>query len=420
MHPVSRRQFLTASAALATGAVVGTRVARACLPPPDPTTDPRMLVAGNTRFGLDLYGQLRTDTGNLFLSPLSISAALAMTTAGAKGKTLDEMTEVLHLPENPHPRFGNLLASLNDQEMPLPTRQPNVPRGYDFSIANAIWAQQGFPWREEFKQLVARHYSAGTNDVDYTTNPEAARVTINNWVQKQTREKIKDLIPAGLITRLTRMVLTNAIYFKGQWAARFEKSATKQQPFLLADGGKVEVPLMHRVGSYSYAETEGYQLVELPYAGSRIGMVVVLPRKPDGLPQVEKELTAARLADDLARLAPERAVHLSLPRFKAEKAFSLKKPLMALGMKAPFVAADFSGMNRGNESLSISEVIHKALVEVDEEGTTAAAGTAVIVAKADAAPPTPKHIRADHPFLFLLRDTHTGSVLFLGRVTNPV
>lgn len=402
-----RRNFLTASAALAAGGAAG-RLGIAAQAP-----DWAKLVAGNTGFGFDLYGRLRGDAGNLFLSPFSISTALGMCAAGAKGATLDEMTKVLRLPADAHPAFGAVLKSLNEE--------PDAKkRGFTLSAANALWAQKGYPWRPEYKRLVAADYAAGLFDVEFISAAEEARGTINAWVEKETRDKIRELLPRGTVTRDTRLVLTNAIYFKGDWLDPFKKDATKDQPFTLADGKKVDAPLMHRVGGYLYAENDAFQVLDLPYTGRRVSMTVVLPRKADGLAAVEKEVTADKLSETLKALRYEREVHVHLPRFRVEKAFTLNEPLQALGMKAAFRGADFSGMHTGGEQLDITAVLHKAFVDVNEEGTEAAAATGVVVGVTSAAPPPkPKHFRADRPFLFLIRDAKTGSVLFLGRLENP-
>lgn len=408
MNALSRRKFLTASAALGAGALVP-RFALA-----EDKPDTAKLVAGNTAFGCDLYGELKAEAGNLFLSPFSISTALAMAAAGARGKTLEEMEKVLHLPASAPTAFGAVLKSLNDEPDPK-------KRGFALSTANALWAQQGYPWRPEYKKLAADDFGTGLFDVDYKANAEGARATINAWVEKETKEKIKDLLPRGSVTGLTRLVLTNAIYFKGDWQEKFKKEQTKDLPFTTADGKKTDAPLMHRVGRYLYAETDDYQVLDLPYAGNRVSMTVVLPRKPDGLPAAEKELTGEKLAAVLKGLRPEKEVHVHLPKFKVEKSFTLNRPLKALGMKSAFAGADFSGMHTGGEQLDISAVIHKAFVDVNEEGTEAAAATGVVIEATSAAPPPkPKYFRADRPFLYLIRDQKTGSVLFLGRLSEPV
>jgi serpin B len=408
MTRLSRRKFLAVSGALAAGAAAA-RLGFAA----DPAPESADLAAGTTAFGLDLYGKLKDAAGNVFLSPFSVSTALAMTAAGARGKTLEEMAAVLRLPENPHRAYRLMLLSLNT--IPEAKGKP----AYQLSTANALWAQEGYPWRAEYKKLVAEHYAAGLFDVDFASDPDAVREQINEWVKVQTREKIKDLLGPRVVTLLTRLVLTNAIYFKGDWVDAFKKEATRDRPFFLADGGKVDVPLMHRTGPYHYAEADGYQLLDLPYQGGRVSMTVLLPRKPDGLAAVEKGLTADRLAGDLKRLRPEERVHLYLPRFRVEKGFELTGPLQALGMKAAFDAADFGGMHTGPEKFKISRVVHKAFVDVNEEGTEAAGATGVVLEAASPPPPQPKEFRADRPFLFLIRDSATGSVLFLGRVTNP-
>lgn len=412
MNTLSRRQFLSTSAAVAASLATGelrSPFARAA----EDKIDTAKLVAGNTAFGCELYGELKSDTGNLFLSPFSISTALGMTAAGARGKTFEEMEKVLHLPKDAPAAFGAVLKSLNDE--------PDAKkRGFTLSTANALWAQQGYPWRAEYKKLVADDFGAGLFDVDFKGNAEAARDTINAWVEKETRDKIKNLLPQGSITGLTRLVLTNAIYFKGDWAVKFKKEDTKEAPFMLADGKKAEAPLMHRVGAFMYAETEGYQVLDMPYVGNRLSMTVILPRKPDGLPTVEKELTGEKLALVLKELHKEKIVHVHLPKFKVEKSFTLNKPLQAMGMKVAFAGADFSGMHKGGEDLNISAVLHKAFVDVNEEGTEAAAATGVVVTTTSAVPPPkPKYFRADHPFLYMIRDHTTGSVLFMGRLVEP-
>ena len=407
MNALSRRRFLSTSAAVAAGAFTG-NYGRAAGP------DTAKLVAGNTAFGCELYSELKAEAGNLFLSPFSISTALSMAAAGAKGRTAEEMDRVLHLPADAPAAFGEVLKSLNA----APAGKQK--RGFTLSTANALWAQQGYPWRPEYKKLAATDFGAGLYDVDFKGNAEAARAVVNAWVEKETHDKIKELLPQGSVTIDTRLVLTNAIYFKGDWQTPFEKKATKELPFTLASGKKAEMPLMHRVGGYLYAEADGYQMLDLPYAGNRVSMTVILPKKPDGLTAVEKELTGDKLGAALQGLRFEKEVHVHLPRFKVERSFTLNKPLMALGMKAAFTAADFGKMHMGGEDLNISAVLHKAFVDVNEEGTEAAAATGVVIATTSLAPPPkPKHFRADHPFLFLIRDHTTGSVLFLGRLSEP-
>ncbi len=381
---------------------------------PSPSAD---LVAGNTAFALDLYAKLRGQQGNLFLSPFSISTALAMTSAGARGNTLDEMQKVLHLTKEPHAAFGELLKKIH---------AAGAKGKYELTTANAIWAQQGFPWRGEFTDLVTKSYGAGFFPVDFAGKPEPARQRINAWVEKETKEKIKELIPQGVIDPLTRMVLTNAIYFKGNWATQFKKANTKDQPFHLEGGKKAEAPLMHQLGTYGYSEAaigagDRVQILSLPYVGKELSMIAVLPAAGK-LASLEAKLSAENLAKWTAPLRQQK-INVYLPRFQLEmdQPISLKQPLIAMGMKDAFDdrKADFFGMHSGKEMLLITEVLHKAFVDVNEEGTEAAAATGVVVGVRSDAPASPPVFRADHPFLFFIRDNATGSVLFLGRYTGP-
>lgn len=381
---------------------------------PDPNSNP--VVSGNTAFGVNLYDQLNNEAGNVFYSPFSVSAALAMTAAGAKGETLTQMQKVLHLPPEQgiaDSGFQKLFAALNAGD-------PKT-RGFTLSVANAIFAQKGYPWRPEFKNRVTGQYGAGLKEADFISNPEEERKTINTWVEKETRDRIKDLLAKGTITPLTRMVLANAIYFKGDWETEFRKDLTLMQPFIHADGTHLDTPLMHRVGRFAHTELDGFQIAELPYKGGETSMVVLLPDQPNGLAALEKKLTADALRTWLRRLRPTPDVQLYLPKFKLETDYGLNDPLKALGMVDAFGGkADFTGMSAGAEDLAISAVIHKAFVEVNEEGTEAAAATAVVI-RATAAPvdpPKPVIFRADHPFLFLIRHRPTDSVLFMGRYSD--
>jgi serpin B len=408
----SRRQFLAASAAFAASPFVSRLFARE---KPPMATNP--VPAANLAFGCDLYAQLRADSGNLFFSPFSIESALAMTACGAKGNTLAEMRKVLHLPSDTgatNTGFKTLLTALNGDG------KSAGQRGYELSVANALWGMQGYPWRKEFLDVTTASYGAGLVEVNFANEP-AARTTINTWVEDHTNKKIKDLIPPGLLDGLTRMVLTNAVYFKGKWEKEFTKSATKDGPFTLADGSKQDVPLMNRTDRMRYAETDDLQAVELAYKGGETAMTVLLPKKPDGLAALEKKLSADVFDGVMKGLQAERVV-LTLPRFKAETKYTLNDPLIALGMKDAFNErrADFTAMHSSPETLYIQKVLHKAFVEVNEEGTEAAAATGVVmVARAAPVPERPKVFRADRPFLFLIRHVPTNTVLFLGRFEKP-
>ena len=380
------------------------------------------LAAGNTRFALALYGGLCGKKGNLFVSPYSISAALAMTRQGARGETARQMDEVLHFPADCAAAFGKLDAALEAPEVSVYRDGKSVREpAYAFSVANALWMQQGYPLLPAFLDSMKDAFGAGLERTDFGQT-EAARSQINEWVEKETRERIRDLVPEGAITPLTRLVLANAIYLKAGWADPFKKAATKDEPFrLAAGGGTVDVPLMRRTGRYRYAEADGLQVLELPYRGNALSMVVLLPAKVDGLPAVEDALDAEHLAAWLGALASTQ-VEVHLPRFEVTQGLNLNEVLAGLGMKDAFSAqdADFSGMTEA-ERLSIGAVIHKAFVAVDEVGTEAAAATAVAMLGmgAPVRQPDPVVFRADRPFLFLIRHAATGTVLFLGRLVDP-
>ncbi len=372
----------------------------------------------DNQFALDLYAQLRGQQGNLFFSPYSISTALAMTRAGARGDTAAEMDKVMHfaLPQDKlNPAFGALIHQVNGDPA-------NTKRGYQLNTANALWAQKGYEFKPEFLKITKDDYEAGLNEVDFKTAAEQARQTINAWVEKQTRDKIKDLLHQGDLTGDTRLVLTNAIYFKGEWASQFKKDRTKDAPFHLTADKSKDVPLMHQTGEYGYLDGGSFQALEMPYGGNDLSMVVLLPKKIDGLADLEKELTADKLAGWVGKLYRQKVI-VSLPKFKTEQRVSLKQTLSDMGMKLAFLddKADLSGVAGEPHDLHISDVIHKAFIDVNEEGTEAAAATAVAVATASAVrvpEPTPE-FRADHPFLFLIRDTRNDSILFLGRLAEP-
>lgn len=424
---LSRRAFLSLSGVAGAGALAANlfpSFARACLPPIDPMHEAKTLAAGINAFTHDLHARLAKDTrGDLFFSPFSIEAALAMTAAGARGDTLDEMQKALHLPTDPHAAFGTLINHLNSAGR-------DKLRPYELTVANAIWAQKGFPWHKEFIELTQKHYGSGLTDVNFA-EPEAARKLINEWVEKQTREKIKNLIGPKVLDALTRMVLVNAIYFKGTWLYQFDKKHTKGAPFTRADGTKVDVPLMAQTATLNYGESselvipagervavragEKVQVLELPYAGKELSMLVFLPETATGTHWLAEWITPERLGR--LELSPTE-VQVALPRFKTEGSYSLQPALTDLGMKKAFgPQADFTGMAPRGNDLYIAHVLHKAFVDVNEEGTEAAAATAVVVK--ERAAPRVTEFRADRPFVFAIRDNATNTVLFLGRYTGP-
>ena len=368
------------------------------------------VVQGNTAFALDLYGQLRSRAGNLFFSPLSLSLALAMTYVGAQGQTAEQMATVLHFPANQeqmHQAFAAMSKDLLDHK----------EKKYQLHIANALWGQKGYHFRDAFLQTTKTYYGAGLNEVDFRTAAEEARQTINAWVEEQTKEKIKDLIPPGALDALTRLVLTNAIYFKGDWVLPFKKEQTKDEAFKVSATQQVTVPMMQQTAFFNYLDGEGFQALELPYVGDTLSMVVLLPKKIDGLVNFEGSLSVETLTEWLSKLE-SREVVVSLPRFTMTVEFALKEVLSAMGMPLAFSGeADFSGISE-EEKLHIADVFHKAFVDVNEEGTEAAAATGVVVRTTALGPP-PAVFRADHPFLFLIRDVRSGGIVFLGRLVQP-
>jgi serpin B len=375
--------------------------------------DTKQAVDGNTQFALDLYSRLRTKDGNLFFSPYSISTALAMTYAGARGETAREMADTLHFtldPQRLHPAFARLM---HDVQGGGQARKAQV------YVANALWGQQGFRFQPEFLKLTQERYGAGLREVDFRGAAEASRLAINSWVEEQTKNKIKDLLQQGIIKSNTRLVLTNAIHFKAAWQHSFPEHLTRDETFYAA-GKQGKVRMMHGSLRMGYAANDVCQVVNIPYENGEMSMLVFLPKKRDGLAELEKALTVANLKTWLGALS-NHAVDLKLPKFKVTSQFSLGQTLQAMGMKTPFDPdrADFSGMS-SQDPLFISAVIHKAFVDVNEKGTEAAAATAVVIASPSAAPrPLPRAtFHADHPFVYVLRDNRTGSVLFVGRVSD--
>ena len=369
------------------------------------------VTAGNNRFTFDLYRRFATDPAhageNLFFSPYSISSALAITYEGARGTTADEMESVLHLPKNDTLRregFTAIDASLNRRDT-----------NYTLRTANALWVEETYSLLPEYIETTAHWYRANVTNLDFKSDPEGSRETINRWVEGETEEKIRDLLPANSIDPLTRLVITNAIYFKGTWAKQFDPARTTEEEFRVAPNRAVMVPMMHGNAIYPYAETDTLQVLEMPYAhGNETGlaMFVLLP-KDDNLTAVEETLDAERFAD-LRKSLVSQSVRVAFPKFTLEMGYLLPGVLAAMGMPTAFTGdADLSGID-GTRGLFITGVFHKAFVDVNEEGTEAAAATGVVAGKGA----TPA-FRADHPFIFLIVEKDSGTVLFMGRVVNP-
>ena len=341
--------------------------ARGAQPPLPAAADRAAVAEGGNAFAVQLYGQLREQSGNLFFSPGSISTALAMAYAGARGDTASSMAKTLHFtlpPDRLDPAMGALLRDLNA-----------VHDGYQLSVANALWAQRGYAFLNSFLNIMNNDYGAGLNQVDFKGSTEAARLTINQWVEQKTANKIKDLLPSGALKPTTRLVLTNAIYFKGDWQTQFDKAQTKDEDFHLSPAQTKKVPLMHREGGFNYFNGGTFQVLEIPYKSNELSMVIFLPKDPGGLAALEQSLTSSNTQQWLGQLSPVPKVIVTIPKFKTTQQFELAGTLAAMGMPQAFTAsADFSGMT-GKKDLAISAVIHKAYIDVNEEGTEAAAAT---------------------------------------------
>lgn len=387
-----------------------------------PTAEPPFsssedVVEANNRFALDLYARLADkDDGNLFFSPWSISSALAITWEGARGTTADEIRSVFHFPDNStvmREGFAGANADINRGDS-----------GSTLRSANALWAEQTFPFLPEYISTAERTYGAKTTNLDFVTRPDESRKMINRWVEGQTEEKIRDLLPDGSINPRTRLVITNAIYFKGTWVKQFNESTTTEEDFLTGDGTIVRVPMMQRTDKdaiYRYGETGTLQVLGMPYessSGRQLSMLVLLP-KGGNLAKVEQSLDLTGLFELRQNLTSQR-VNVSFPKFSLETKYSLPGALSAMGMPTAFTRdADFSGMD-GKRDLFIDDVIHQAFVEVDEEGTEAAAATAVVIRMTSLQLEEPVPVfRADHPFIILIQDDETGNILFMGRVMDP-
>ena len=381
---------------------------------------PPSFAADNNEFAFDMYGHLRQQPGNLVFSPLSIRTVLAMAEAGARGETAVQMRNALCIssPEKlQHGAFATAIARLNRA----------ADAEYEVAVANSLWGQEGAPLLAEFLDVIARLYDGTMNHVDFQRRMEAARA-INRWVETQTRKNIRELISSDSLHADTRLVLVNAVYFKGKWELQFDKAATRDEPFHSGGGGKVRAPLMHQKERVEYIQGNGYQADELLFRGGEVSLLILLPDRKDGLQELEQTLDARVLDECVAQLVT-RTVNLFLPRFKMRwGTVDARDPLTALGMTLAFTRfqADFSGINghgpSDEDGLFISGVFHQAMVDVNEEGAEAAAATALVMTMAGLSLSTPPQVptfRADHPFLFAIRDRWTGAILFLGRVADP-
>jgi serpin B len=370
------------------------------------------VVTSNNRFAVDLYRNINAhETGkNIFVSPYSISAALAMTYLGSSGNTQKQMATTLHF-TLPKEKLEAGFSELLGQTKSTPAKH------YKLNVANALWGQAGFHFEPAFTSGISKYFDGGFNVVNYIEDDEreASRAKINGWVEEKTAHKIKNLVHKDDINNLTRLILTNAIYFKGDWASKFKVEKTRNESFTVSPGITVTVPMMEQTGNFPFMENDELKMIELPYTGDDLSTIVILPK--GNVETFGATLSLAKLQEFRGFMSTHQ-VKLSLPRFKFETRYLLKEPLTAMGMPDAFKleSADFSGMT-GKPYLYITSVIHQAMIDVNEEGSEAAAATAVIMGAKSIRIPTV--FRADRPFLFMIIHKPTDSILFMGRVSNP-
>ncbi len=391
----------------------------ATMPSADVSQAVRQFVKANNAFAFDLYARRRAATGDLALSPASVTTALAMTWAGAKGETADEMKRALHFEADQAgvaAAAGELIGRLNAPGQKVKLR-----------VSNRLFGERSFRFEPPYLALTKSAFGAPLEPLDFAHAPEPSRQRINDWAAKETENRVTNLVPANGVDRETRLVLVNAVYFLGTWSKRFDKAFTSAEPFFANGAGARPAPTMRQTETFGYAASDGVKVLELPYEGGDYALTLLLPERRDGLAALEASLTADKFAAWAAALAPTR-VAVALPTFKIEPAASLSlgDDLKALGMKRAFERgrAEFFGIASPPEPadrLFVGAVFHKAFVKVDEAGTEAAAATAVAMPRGGRPPPAapPVEFRADHPFLFALRDAKTGLLLFVGRVTDP-
>jgi len=375
--------------------------------------EPIKVAKGNNAFALDLYSRLGKKHGNVVYSPYSLSVALAMLHEGASGETGEQIAKTLHLmmardrlPES----FAKLARDLQGD---------GEEHAVKLVVANALWGQKGYPFVAEYLRSLERSFQSSLKEVDFASDPDRARMTINRWVEEQTNHKIRELLKTGQVRRSTQFVLANAIYFKGAWLHPFSDSNTRIGEFFMTAEDKARATMMRGTNIYRYADAGDVELLDLKYADGRTSFIIVLPKKIDGLAEVERGLTPARLEGLLKKMKPRR-VEAVIPRFKLHQGMNAAVELSGMGMPLAFSEkADFSGIARAKK-LSIGSLVHQAYLSLDEKGTEAAAATAIVVERVGKPAKTePILFRANHPFLFLIRDSRTELILFLGRFVDP-
>lgn len=375
------------------------------------------LVRGNNQFAFELYEHIKNTSKNIFFSPYSISSALGMTFAGTKGYTEEEIAKTLHFNIDQiktHQSFYKLNKVFDDIQT----------NGHvKLSVANSIWLQNSISILQSYLDLTSKYYAGTIKLVDFNRNAENARQTINKWIENKTNSKITDLLQSGDVTSDTELVLCNAIYFKGNWCGKFDKADTKELTFYLDKGGSIKCPTMNKIDHYKCHQFDGFSAISVPYNGRKLSMVIFLPDNPNGLLEFEERFTSENVKNwvDYIENLETIKVDLKMPKFKMTRSIGLSKTLQNMGVKRIFENADLTGISK-NANLQVTDVIHKAFVEVNEEGTEAAAATVVFVGKTCCAPKReaePVKFYADHPFVFMIRENSTGSILFMGKIANP-
>jgi serpin B len=379
--------------------------------------DTATVVNSNNEFAFDIYSRYKSNDGNIFFSPYSIFSAIAMTYEGARGKAAEEIKAVFHFPEE--------VSVLRQSSLEIYRQINKKDKKYKLSTANALWAQKDYKFLDDYFNLISRYYGGKATNLDFN-QAEKSCLTINRWVEEETNNKIRDLILPNMINEYTRLVLTNAIYFKGYWLEQFDKKVTKEEDFKVSLDDRIKVQMMFLAGRFNYAETDKLQILELPYEGEELSMMIILP-KGDDLETVEESLNPDEFTG-LKNLIRRQEVDVFLPKFNFKTKYFMAEDLGNMGMPTAFTPgidsglgkADFSGMT-GNKELNISQMIHQAFVEVNEEGSEAAAATAVLTGATGSAyhMPLRKIFRADHPFIFIIQEKGTGIILFIGRVSKP-
>ncbi len=374
------------------------------------------VVDANNQFAFELYAKYKLKDGNVFFSPYSISSAVAMAYEGARGETAEQIQSVFHFPKDDSLRreaFVKVNNFINKKD-----------KKYQLCLANALWAQKDYVFTPDYFSLIKNYYDGNATNLDFKADPGNSCLIINEWIEERTNGKIKDLIPG--LDRLTRLVLTNAIYFKGFWLKQFKKSYTQEEEFSVSADNRIKVPMMHLSGeeaNFNYLETPDFQILELPYEGNELAMLILLP-KGDNLQVLEESLSLEKLSEWKRQLRNQE-IDVYLPKFKFENKYFMRQDLKSLGVLAAFTPgidfegeADFSGMT-GKRDLHIDEIVHQAFIEVNEEGTEAAAATAVMMLAGKGMSMPPKIFKADHAFIFIIQDKEMGNILFMGRVSDP-